>query len=54
MEKIQATIGQWANYLDTGIWGIKNGTLVPPPDLTERQLRDFGCVFGKLFEGTNA
>ena len=47
---IEATIGQWADYLDTGIWTIKDGKLIPPEDLTDRQLRDFGMVFGELFE----
>lgn len=54
MEKIQATIGHYADYLDTGLWSIKNGTLVPPTDLTPEQMRDFNRVFGELFEETNA
>lgn len=51
---IKVTIGSYADYLDTGIWQIKDGTLVPPPDLTERQRKDFGLVFGELFKETNA
>lgn len=43
-------IGQYADYLDTGIWSIKDGKLIPPDDLTERQLRDFKMVFGELLE----
>ena len=39
-------IGQWADYLDTGIWRVKNGYLIPPDDLTDRQLQDFKKVFG--------
>jgi hypothetical protein len=46
---MQPTIGQYSDYLDTGIWEIKDGKLIPPPDLTERQLRDFRMMFGELF-----
>ena len=49
-EPIQATIGHYADFLNTGIWEIKDGTLIPPPDLTEKQLKDFRLVFGELFE----
>ena len=34
------TIGQWADYIDTGIWTFENGYLVSPPDLTLDQLKD--------------
>jgi hypothetical protein len=47
---MDVVVGQYADYLDTGIWSIKDGVLTPPPDLTARQLRDFGMVFGELFE----
>lgn len=49
-ETIVATIGQWAHYLDTGIWTIRDGNLIPPEDLTDAQLKDFVMVFGELFE----
>jgi hypothetical protein len=31
-------IGQWADYLDTGIWSMKDGQIVAPPDLTLEQV----------------
>jgi hypothetical protein len=46
-EKI--VVGEYADYLDTGIWTIKDGKLIPPEDLTEQQLKDFKRVFGELF-----
>jgi hypothetical protein len=46
MEKIQATIGQWADYFDTGIWSMIEGRVVAPDDLTIRQLRDFLTASG--------
>lgn len=48
--KIQAFIGQYADYLDTGIWTIKDGRLIPPDDLTDRQYKDFVRIFGELFD----
>lgn len=47
--KIQAFIGQYADYLGTGLWRIKDGRLVPPDDLTNRQYKDFVRIFGELF-----
>lgn len=47
---MQAVIGQWADYIDTGIWSIMDGKLIPPKDLTPRKLRDFKLVFGELVE----
>ena len=49
-----ATIGSYADYIDTGIWTLKDGKLLPPPDLTDKQLKDFNLVFGEFFEETNA
>lgn len=43
-------VGEYADYLDTGIWRVRDGKLIPPEDLTERQLKDFKTVFGELFE----
>jgi hypothetical protein len=34
------TIGQYADYFDTGIWSLVNGNMVGPEDLTIRQLKD--------------
>jgi hypothetical protein len=48
---IAPVIGQYADYLDTGIWRVKDGKLIPPEDLTERQLKDFMMVFGELVNG---
>ena len=45
----EVRIGQYADYLDTGIWTVRNGQLIPPEDLTPEQLRDFLRVFGELF-----
>jgi hypothetical protein len=50
MVEIKATIGQYADYFDTGMWSMKDGNMVGPEDLTMRQLRDFllasgGCVY---------
>lgn len=47
---MKAVIGQYADYLDTGIWTIKDGRLIPPDGLTESQLKDFRRVFGELFD----
>ena len=54
-EPIKAVVGQYADYLDTGIWtwDQKTGKLTPPADLTPRQLRDFQRVFGELFSPEN-
>ncbi len=40
------TIGQWADYLDTGIWDMTSAGIVSPVDLTISQLRDFLRVSG--------
>lgn len=45
---MEVSIGQYADYLDTGIWTIKDGELIPPSDLTPEQLQDFMLVFGEL------
>lgn len=37
---MQAVIGQYAIYFDTGIWSMDKG-MVAPDDLTVRQLKDF-------------
>lgn len=47
---MKAVIGQYADYLDTGIWTIKDGRLIPPDDLIENQLKDFKLIFGELFK----
>lgn len=46
---IKAVIGSYSDYLDTGIWTIRNGRLEPPADLTPEQSKDFAMVFGELF-----
>ena len=45
----EVRVGQYADYLDTGIWTVRDGRLIPPEDLTPEQLRDFKRVFGELF-----
>jgi hypothetical protein len=48
-EKIDTSkivIGQWATYFDTGIWTMKDGQMVAPPDLTLAQLKDFLLATG--------
>jgi hypothetical protein len=52
-EPTEVVVGQYADYLDTGIWSWdqKTGKLIPPSDLTPEQARDFQLVFGELFEG---
>ena len=44
----KATIGQWATYIDTGMWSWdqKTGACVAPDDLTIRQLKDFLLASG--------
>ena len=39
-------IGQYADYLDTGLWSMEKGGIVAPEDLTIRQLKDFLWVSG--------
>lgn len=48
-KNVKPVVGSYADYLDTGIWTIRNGQLIPPEDLTPEQLRDFKRVFGELF-----
>jgi hypothetical protein len=45
-EPVIATIGQWADYFDTGMWSIKGGRMIAPDDLTIRQLKDFLTASG--------
>lgn len=40
------TVGQYADYLDTGAWSIIDGQIVAPDDLTISQLKDFLLVSG--------
>ena len=46
MDKVQATIGQWADYFDTGMWTMTDRGVVAPDDLTIRQLKDFLTASG--------
>ncbi len=32
-------IGQYADYFDTGMWTMKDGSIISPEDLTLRQLK---------------
>jgi hypothetical protein len=41
-----ATVGQWADYIDTGLWSMKHGRVVAPDDLTISQLKDFLLISG--------
>ncbi len=43
---VKATIGQWADYFDTGMWTMTDQGVVAPDDLTIRQLRDFLTASG--------
>lgn len=44
---VNATIGAYADYFDTGIWSLtKTGCLVAPDDVTVRQLKDFLTASG--------
>jgi hypothetical protein len=42
----ECVIGQYADYLDTGIWTLRDGLCIAPDDLTINQLRDFLLVSG--------
>jgi hypothetical protein len=44
----QVRIGEYADYLNTGLWKLneETGVFEPPPDLTPRQARDAELVFG--------
>jgi hypothetical protein len=44
---IDVTIGQYADYLNTGIWTVSDdGSCVAPDDLTINQLKDFLLICG--------
>ena len=43
---IKAVVGQYADYFDTGLWTMKDGSMVAPDDLTVRQLKDFLTASG--------
>lgn len=38
--KTEMTVGEYADYFDTGIWSLINGQWVGPEDLTISQLKD--------------
>lgn len=42
----EITIGEFADYLDTGLWSLKDGNVIAPDDLTIGQLKDFLRVSG--------
>jgi hypothetical protein len=44
--KVEAVIGSYADYLDTGIWDMKGDGIVAPDDLTIAQLKDFLAISG--------
>lgn len=46
IQKVKPVIGQYADYFDTGIWSMKDGSIVAPDDLTIRQLKDFLTASG--------
>ena len=37
----EATIGQYRDYFNTGLWSVVNGRTIAPDDLTVPQLKDF-------------
>ena len=43
---IAPTVGQYADYFDTGIWTLKDGLLFAPRDLTIAQLKDYLLASG--------
>ena len=43
---VKCTIGQWADYFNTGIWKMKDRGIVAPDDLTVAQLKDFLTASG--------
>lgn len=45
-EPIKAVIGSYADYFDTGLWSMKDGSMVAPDDLTVAQLKDFLTASG--------
>jgi hypothetical protein len=42
----KCVIGQYADYLNTGIWTLRGGFCIAPNDLTINQLKDFLLVSG--------
>ena len=47
IDPTKITIGQYADYLDTGIWKRDaGGKFIAPDDLTISQLQDFLRMFG--------
>lgn len=48
----EATIGEYHDWLDTGLWTLDQEacTLIPPPDLTEEQLMDFLMVYAEFLK----
>jgi hypothetical protein len=45
-EPVKATVGQYSDYLDTGMWTMTKEGVVAPDDLTISQLKDFLLVSG--------
>lgn len=43
---MKAVVGSYADYFDTGIWSMKDGSIVAPDDLTVAQLKDFLTASG--------
>lgn len=43
---ISPTIGQYADYFDTGVWDMTPTGIVSPKDVTLRQLTDFLRISG--------
>ena len=43
---VRATIGEYADYFDTGIWSMTERGIVAPDDLTVAQLKDFLLASG--------
>jgi hypothetical protein len=42
----EIVIGQWATYMDTGIWTLINGEMIAPEDITVEQIKDMLLVSG--------
>ena len=43
---MEAVIGQYADYFDTGMWSMGEGGVTAPDDLTVAQLKDFLLASG--------
>ena len=43
---IEATIGQYADYLDTGVWDVTPTGIIAPKYVTLRQIKDFLLASG--------